>query len=159
MDETIKKLEITEDNKTDFFKCFLADKPYEETIKLFDGKATVTFRALTSGETTAVFNQLRKDQANSSLTNDPAYMMAMTTYRLGLALIDFNGEDINSHIDPDLYKPKGDDDSYVKARSLVFKGWSVFKLSGVVEAFKQFENKLVELTDNIQTENFWKAGK
>ncbi len=156
---TIEKVKVTEEDKVDFFKSFLSDTPYVTTEKLFDGKFTLKFQALNVKQSVDVFDQLRKDQVNQDINSDANYMMALTNYRLGQAIIEINGEPFHPEITFEKYTPKGAFDTYIKEKALDFQKWPVFKLSAVAEAFKAFENKVIYLTKEIQTESFWKAGE
>lgn len=156
MAEQTENTNISEEDKIEFFKCFLADKPYIETRTLFDGKFNLKFTTLTTKQTTDVYDQLRQAQLNDELTNDPNYLVTMTSYRMGLSLLEVNGQQFSTTTF-DNYKPENPKDSYVKERAKLFKDWPIFKLSAVAEEFKAFEHKVVALTDAIQKENFWKA--
>lgn len=154
-----QKLGVTEENKTDFFKCFLADKAYTEKFPLFDGKASVTFKSLSSKETKAIFDQLKKDERNLALTNDPAYALTLSNYRVGMAIVAMDDEELAPDVTLDNFKPDDQDDSYVKSRASLLDNWNVFKVGAITDAFNKFEGKLMFLTNHIQTKNFWKADK
>lgn len=158
LDVTIKEMPVTDEEKLNFFKAFLADKPYEATEELFDGGLKLKFKSLSVAESSAVFEQLRKDQQNDRVTTDAAYMMLLTNYRLIYGLVSINGEDVNPAITAD-YKPVDASDSYVRAKAAVLQTWPVFKLSAVAEAFKVFEDKLLFLTKETTKPGFWKAAK
>jgi hypothetical protein len=157
--EEAEKLGVTEENKIDFFKSFLADKPYVEKFQLFDGQATVTFKSLSSKETKAIFDQLKKDERNLALTNDPSYAMTLSNYRVGMAIISMDDEELAPDVTLDNFKPDDEDDSYVKSRASLLDNWNVFKVGAITDAFNKFESKLMFLTNHIQTRNFWKAVK
>lgn len=154
-----EKLGVTEDNKVNFFKCFLADKPYVEQVSLFDGQTTVTFKSLSSKETKAIFDQLKKDEKNIAMINDPSYSITLSNYRVGMAIIELNGDELAPDITIDNFTPDNEDDSYVKSRAALLDDWNVFKVGAVTDAFNKFEAKMLFLTNHIQTKNFWKAGK
>lgn len=158
-DEELNKLGITEDNKLEFFKAFLADKPYTETFSLFDGQSSVTFKSLSAKETKAIFNQLKKDERNLVLTNDPVYAVTLSGYRVSLAIVAMDGKELAPEVTIDNFKPDNEDDSYVKARAALMENWSVFKVGAISDAFNKFEEKQIFLTNHIQTKNFWKADK
>lgn len=157
VDITTKEVKVTESEKLDFYKAFLADKPYAGSIDLFGGKFKVVFSSLTVKQTQDIFEQIRKDQIKDEISTDANYMMTLTNYRLGQALVSINDEPFRPELGIDKYKPKDENDSYIKAKGLVFADWPVFKLSALADAFKQFEDKLVYLTREVQTENFWEA--
>jgi hypothetical protein len=154
-----QQTKITEDEKIEFFKCFLADKPYSQKESLFDNKFEVAFRSLTVEESTDVFEQLRKDQIAGRLTNDATYGLWLTNYRLALGITHINKEAFLPNITKDKYKPTGDDDSYIKAKAALFNTWNVFKLSAVADSFKVFEDKIIQLTKEISNPAFWKAAQ
>lgn len=153
------KLEITEENKVAFFKSFLKDEPYTETFPLFDGQSSVTFKSLTTKETKAIFEQLKKDERNLVLTNDPVYAITLSNYRVSLALTEFDGKPLAPTVNIHNFTPDNEEDSYVKSRASLFTDWSIFKVGAISDAFNKFEAKLIFLTNQIQTKNFWKADK
>lgn len=155
----IPKVKVTDEEKEAFFKAFLADKPFTLTEKLFDGQFSVTFKSLDVQDSTDVFEQLRRDQTAGDITTDAVYMMRLTNYRLANAISEINGESFQKEVNRKDYKPVDGNDSYLKAKAAVFKNWPVFKLSAFAEAFKTFEDKILHLTQEIQTENFWKAAE
>ena len=149
------KIEVSEEEKLEFYKSFLADKPYTGTEKLFDGQFTVQYRTLTVKQSADVFEQLRKDQMTNDITNDASYMMALTNYRLGQAVKSINGVDFLPEITAETHKMKAEDgNSYIRAKAAIFNEWPVFKLSAFAEGLKTFEDKMVHMTKEIQTPNF-----
>lgn len=150
---------LTDEEKENFFKSFLSDTPYHGTENLFDGKFIVEFKALTVKESDDVFVQLKKDQLSNYITNDASYALAMTNYRLALSISKINDEEFQPEIKAGTYKPKDQDDSYVKARAEKLRSWSVFKLSALAEAFKTFEDKIIALTRAIEDPGFWRAAE
>ena len=159
LNKEAEKLGVTDENKQEFFKCFLANKPYEETFQLFDGQTSIVLKSLTTKETNAIFNQLRKDERNLVMTNDPVYAITLSNYRIGCALKSIDSKDVYPEVNINSYTPKDDSDSYVKFRSAVLDDWNVFKVGAVSDAFNKFEAKQMFLTNHIQTKNFWKAVK
>ena len=157
--EVVPFVDVTEDDKIEFYKAFLSDTPYTATVKLFGGQFSVKFKALSIKESTDVFDQLKRDQAKSLINNDASYLMTLTNYRLAQGLIEINDEAFQPDITFEKYKPTDDYDSYVKDKANVFKAWTVFKLSAIAEAFKNFEDKILFLTKEVQTEGFWAAAK
>ncbi|WP_394999303.1 hypothetical protein [Acinetobacter sp.] len=156
---TIQPVKVTEDEKIEFYKSFLSNKAYTGTEYLFDKQFNITFKSLTVKETMAVFDQLRKDQLSNYINTDSNYMMALTNYRLGIAIVTMNDEDFQPDITKEDYKPANGDDSYIKARAEIFNDWPAFKLGALAEAFRTFEDKVVYLTKEIHTPDFWKAGQ
>lgn len=151
------KIIISDEEKTSFFKAFLKNEPYTSEESLFGGELRLKFRSLTVDETKDAFNQMRIDQDSNVLTNDANYMIQLTNYRLALSLAAINDEEFST-INKKTYKPEDENDSYVKARAASLNSWPMFKLSAFVEAYKIFEDKLLQLTREVSSENFWKAG-
>jgi hypothetical protein len=152
------KIVLTEEDKLNFFKSFLNDSPYSEEMSLFDGKYKVKFQTLTAQQTNDVFNQLRRSQMNDEITNDPSYILSLSNFKLAQGLISINGTAFCPEID-EKYKPIDSNDSYIKAKAKVLMSWPIFKLSAINEAFKLFEQRVLELTAQIQEPNFWVAAK
>jgi len=156
---SIKDINVTDVEKEQFLKAVMTNKPFTAIDSMFDGQFRVKFKSLSIEEAQDVFTQLRRDQLNQEIVTDANYMMALTNYRLGLAITEFNDEPYNEKVNKASYKPKDEHDSYVKQRASEFLQWPVFKLSALAEAFKAFEEKLLYLTKEIQTPNFWKADR
>lgn len=144
---------FTEAEKTDFFKAFLGDKPFTGTQTLFGGNVNIEFRSLTTSETMEVYGLVRTHQIDGTVNNDTNYVTEIASMRLGIAIVSIDGVPFL----PDLVKEK--DQEYITKRAEVIKGWPIFKSAGILGAFKLFEDKLIGLTAEIQTENFWKAVK
>lgn len=154
--ERVKKVNITEDDKERFLKCILTDQPYEELVSLFDDQLLVKFKAMTVQENSDVVMQVVADKANGIAGDTDAYFITLASYRLGLCIVSINDKPF-SDIKKNNYTPKDADDTYVIARSKLFLGWSTYKLSVFLDAFQKFEHKVLELTKEVQTQNFWKA--
>jgi hypothetical protein len=150
------RIDITEQDKENFLKSVLSDRSYEEAIPLFDGQLKVRFRSLTVQENTDVVNQIVADKKAGVAMDNDAYFITIATYRLGLALVSVD-EKVYSDINKDTYLTVGDNDSYIVARAKSFKSWPTYKLSLFLDAFQKFEAKIIKLTNEVQTVNFWKA--
>jgi hypothetical protein len=85
--------------------------------------------------------------------------MKLTNYRLALGISKINNLPFLPDITKEKYTPENSEDSYLKARIKVIEQWSMFKLSIIAEAHKQFENLLIFLTKEINTPGFWKAAE
>jgi len=154
-------VKVSDEDKLSFFKAFLSDQPFELTETMMEGKISLKFRSLTTDENMHIFDQLRKEQVAGLLTNDANYLTQLTCYRLALSL-----QKINDDLFSDITLENGVtpanaeiDGSYVAKRAAKVKTWPVFKLTAFAEAFKSFEDKLIYLTKEVQTENFWPADR
>jgi hypothetical protein len=153
-DEIKPTSSVTEGEKIEFYKAFLADKPFTATEKLFNDNFTIVFRSLDVKQAGDVFETLRKDQINNIVNSDAKYMMMLTNYRLGQSIVSINGEPYL----PEVNELSGsEEENYIKLKAKPFDSWPVFKLSAVADAFKAFENKIIELTKEVQTPDFWAA--
>ena len=152
----VLSLDISAEDKERFFKSVLADKPYEEIISLFDDQIKVRFRAMTVQENTDVVNQIVADRKAGIAADNDAYFITIATYRMGLCLLSIDDVPYSS-IEKDTYVPFTEADSYVLARCKPMKSWATARLAIFLDAFKKFEAKLVKLTSEVQTPNFWKA--
>ena len=159
-DEITPTSQVSEQDKTAFFKSFLSDTPFESEDSLFDGKIKIKFKSLTVEEASDVFDQLRLDQDLGAIINDSSYVMALTRYRLALSIASINGEPFVPEATKEAYTTDSFKAShYVKVKATSLEKWSVFKLSAFAEAFKNFEDKVVLLTKAITDPSFWPADK
>lgn len=148
---------ISEQDKERFFKSIISDQPYEEELSVFDGKLKLKFRVMTVQENTDIVKQIILDKENGEAGDNDAYLIRISVYRLALSLIEINGETY-SKITKDNYEELDPDaDSYIVARAKPMLSWSTPKLSSYLDAFQQFELKMVKLTSEVQNVNFWKA--
>ena len=151
-----KELVISDQDKENFFKSILADKPYEEEVTLFDGQLTLKFKAMTVQENTDVVNQITLDRRNNTASDTDAYFVTIATYRLALSLATIDGL-LYSNITREGFSSPNEGESYVLAKAKPMTQWSTPKLSICLDAFSRFESKLVKLSSEVQTRNFWKA--
>lgn len=154
--EAPKPPELTDQEKEDFFKAVLTDTPYTRTVPLFDGKMNITLRTMSVEENNDIVEQIANDRKNGIAENSDAYFITISTYRLALCLIDIDGVEF-SPIKKETFKETKTGETYVRARSLKVREWPTFKLSAFLDAFNQFEAKVVKLTNGVQQQNFWKA--
>ena len=154
----VTNVTVTNDEKERFFKCFLSDKPYTETVSLFGGKFVVVFRTMTIEENDDIFRQITIDQEKGLAANNDGYFIKITQYRLGVSIDSINGvpflEDINSKL---IEFNKIEGTSYITERAKELSSWQTFKLAGVLTAFREFEAKVLHLTNFLNDPNFWKA--
>jgi hypothetical protein len=154
--ETVKKVNISAEDKERFFKSILSDTPYEETVLLFDGQLKLKFKVMTVQENTDVVNQIVADKKNGIADDTDAYLITISTYRLALSLSSVDDR-IFSSITKENFSPSFENDSYVLARAKMMTSWTTAKLSAYLDAFQSFEAKTLKLTNEVQSKNFWKA--
>lgn len=150
---------ISSELKEKFFKAVLSDQPFTHSQSLFNDALTIEFRSPTVQEMNSVYAELKKDEVNDILTTDAAYVMKLTNYRLALGIVKINNLPFLPEFTEESYKPTDTSDSYLKARLRVIEGWPIFKLSIIAEAYKEFENLVIDLTKEINTPGFWKAAE
>lgn len=148
--------QVTEEDKENFFKSILSDSPYEETVNLFDGKLKLTFQAMSVQENSDIVGQIVLDRKNGTAAENDAYLVTIASYRLAVSLKQINGA-VYSDISKGTFKPASDKDTYILARTRPMLDWATPKLSAYLDAFKQFERKMLTLTREVQNRNFWKA--
>jgi hypothetical protein len=154
--ENFKPDMITDKDKENFMKSVLTDKPYEEKISLFDGELRLALKTMSVEENNDVVRQISLDRDKEIAENTDAYFITISTYRLALCLTSINGEPFSSISKKDFVETD-DGVSYVRARAKTIREWPTFKLSAFLAAFSGFESKVVELTNSVQSRNFWKA--
>jgi hypothetical protein len=149
-------VELTAEDKELFFKSILADKPYEETVSLFDGQLKARLRAMTVAENADVVAQIVADRKAGVAAENDAYFITIATYRLGLCLVSIEDKPYSS-VTKDNFSAILENDTYILARSRPMRSWATPKLALFLDAFKAFEAKVIKLTNEVQTPNFWKA--
>lgn len=147
---------ITDEDKEKFFKSIMSDKPYEETVPLFNGELEITFKAMTVQENSDIVNQIVADRKNGIAADNDAYLITIIAYRMAVSLVSINGEQF-SEVKKEDFKPRSDKDTYILSRTEPLSSWTTPKLSAYIDAFKLFESKLIKLSTEIQNKNFWKA--
>lgn len=153
-------IKITEEDKENFYKSFISDNPFVEDSKLFGDRLKVTFKTLSINEHSQVFQQIKLDKQNGQADLDDDYMIRISMYRLGLALLKINDEPFHPDIDDEkILLAEKKELTLVKARADLFQNWPTYKLHGVLEAFRHFENKVLKLSNEMSDPNFWKAAK
>lgn len=156
INDPIKKIKITETDKENFFKSVLSDSPYEEAISLFDGQIKARFRNMTVQENTDVVNQIVQDRENGTASETDAYFITMSAYRMSVCLLTIDDKPYST-ITKDNYSVEEDGNTYVFARTKPMLSWSTSKLAVFIDAFRAFEAKVLKLTTEVQSPNFWKA--
>lgn len=154
--ETVKNIDISEMDKERFLKSILSDTPYVEEISLFDKQLTVKFKALTVQENTDIVNQIVLDRANGVAADNDAYFITISTYRLALSLVSVEDKTF-SPITKEKFISADDKSTYVTARTKETLNWPTLKLSAYLDAFQLFEAKILKLSREVHTQNFWKA--
>ena len=150
-----KEVTVTSTEKENFLKCLISDTFYTESTTLFGDKLTVKFKSLSVAEHNSVFEQIVADQEKGLARNNDGYFTTILLYRLAASLIEVNGKQF-SDISAE-NTPTTEGKSYIVARKELLNDWNSFKLSGVIDAFNIFQDKLVVLTKNAQDPNFWTA--
>ena len=154
--DTATHVEILPSHKEAFLKSILTDAPYEETLELFDGQIKAKFRSMTVQENNDVVNQVVLDRDAGTASDNDAYFITISTYRLALSLVSIDNKPF-SEITKETYTPTDEKDSYVLAKAKPMTSWATPKLSIYLDAFRQFEGRVLKLTNEVQTPNFWKA--
>ena len=148
--DELKNPVITEADKEAFFKSVLTDKPFEDTVQLFGGKFSLTFKGLTVAQNAAVVAQIEKDKEDKIAGSNDAYFIRLSTYRMALGLSAVDGKPVDKKEDT---KEPG----YVASLAAPYLEWSSAKIAVYLDAFRAFESKLVKMTSEVQRPNFWKA--
>lgn len=150
-------VEITQGEKEKFFKCVVSDSPYTDIIELFDGQMTVEFRSMTIQENNDVIAQIVADKAAGTAADTDAYFITIAAYRLSQCLVNIDGKPVKLPSKDTFLTGVGSTDTYVAFRAKALKNWSTFKLAAFLDAFRLFEAKVLKLTGEVQSKDFWKA--
>lgn len=149
------KAKLTDQEKENFFKAFLADEPYEAEETLFNGKLVVKFKTLSVAENNTVMQQLQFDRDQDLAKNTDAYLIRVIQYRLSASMTQLDKKpfaaEINEETTPTDVKAG---QTYLISRLELMKDWPTFKVSSLVDAFNRFEKKVRALTEESFKENF-----
>ena len=152
------QIKLTDSDKETFFKCFLSEKPFEEEYNLFGGKFKVKFKTLSVAENEDVLEQIKHDNTANLAEVDNGYFVNILLYRLALSIVHINGAEFEPEVTKKSFDPNTTTlGTYVGLKADGFREWPIFKLAGVQAAFRQFEQKVVALTNEIENPSFWKA--
>lgn len=152
-------VEVTEKHKEEFFKAFLADRPYEEEFSLLAGNYRIRLKSLTMKENNDLLTQISFDRDKGRIegVND-YYFSRVAHYRLGLAIVSVGDQPFAPELSADkipLNKEKGE--SYVSRRADAFAEWSMIKMAAIQAALQEFDQRVLVLVDAVAKPDFWKA--
>lgn len=150
------KVELTAEDKENFFKAFLADRPYVEDILLFGGKVRLKLATMTLQQNTDVFRQIAHDQDKGIAKTEDTYFIKVTLYRFSQSLMELDGKVFCPEISAASHSEK-EGVTYVKVRAETLEKWPLYKLGVILEAFKEFEQKVLALSQAALSKDFWKA--
>jgi len=147
------KVDITDEDKKNFYKSFLADKRYEETIELFDGEVKLTFVSLTNDEIQDIVKYIEKLYDEKEISNMAMQESKMEICRLALSIVKINGQDCS------YTKEESSGVEYVAKAADKFEHMPSQKLVTYLDAFRRFLYKSQLLTEKVFDKDFWKAVK
>jgi len=149
--EEIKK-KLTPNEKEEFFKAFLADKPYIEEETLFDGKMKVKFSTLNMHQNNTILLQMQYDQEAGIAKNNDAYLIKIIQYRISASLLEIDGKPFAPEFTEE--KGAGKNQTYLVNKLKVMESWPIFKISSLTDVFNRFEKKVRALTEESFKEPF-----
>lgn len=155
---TETKIDITDEEKENFFKAMLADKPYTQVVPLFDNRITVKFTTLSMATNDHVLRQINSDQEKGIANNDNRYFTVIAQYRLALSIESINSIPFQPEITESTFPfNKDTGQSYVTERIKAFAAMQTPKIAGLLSGFRTFEGKVLKMTNMMEDPTFWKA--
>jgi hypothetical protein len=149
------KSKVTLQEKENFFKAFLADKPFISEEFLFDKKLQVKFSTLSIKENNTVMLQMQFDREQNIAKVDDKYLMQVMQYRLAASLVELDHKPFAQDITESTFPSnKVEGTTYLMKRLELMNTWPLFKIASLSEAFARFEKKIKELTEESFKENF-----
>ena len=149
------KSKLTDKEKENFFKSFLADKPYVAEETIFNGKIALKFASLSIKQNNTIMLQMKFDRETNLDRDMNSYIIIVVQYRIAASLLEVDHKPFCADITedscpavPEEYK------TYLTSRLAVMQEWPVYKVSSITEAFNRFEKKLRALTEESFTESF-----
>jgi hypothetical protein len=149
------KAKLTDIEKENFFKAFLADKPYIAEESFFQGKATVKFKTLTIEENNAIMVQMAFDRETGVAENTDKYLIQVIQYRIAASLLELDKKPFATGINIETFPINSEKHTtYILERLKLMKDWQTTKISSLTDAFNRFEKKVRALTEESFKENF-----
>lgn len=152
-------VEVTPKQKEEFFKSFLADKPYREEISLLNGNYRAVFKTLSMKENTAILRQIAFDREAGRIDGASDYYFSRVAhYRLSLALELVNDKPFAEGItDEKCPADVKTGESYISKRVDIIAGWNMVKLASLQSELVKFDQRVVTLMNSVANPDFWKA--
>ena len=154
-DTNIPETKITLQEKENFFKAFLADKPYIAEEFLFDKKLQIKFSTLSIKENNTLMLQMQFDREQNIAQANDKYLIQVIQYRIAASLLELDHKPFASDItEVTVPSNKTEGSTYLLKRLELMNSWPLFKAAAITEAFNRFERKVKTLTDECFKENF-----
>ena len=149
------KKSLTPEEKENFFKAFLADKPYVAEETLFEGKLQLKFSTLSIKQNNTVMLQMQFDKEKERNKWDDAYILQVIQYRLAASLLELDHKPFAKGIDENQFPTdEKEGTTFLLKRLELFKEWPCFKISAITDAFNRFERKTRALTEECFKASF-----
>ena len=150
-------IDVTEDDKLRFFKAFISDQPFTDSISLFDGKVVVEFKVQTREEIDDILRQTFLDD-KEGITGRKTYDYRLACYRMVVSIhsvtgFEWTGNKVTKKTHTD------ENSTYVAARYDLIKNWNISKVGSILESFQRFEKKVFALEKAVNNQVFWRASK
>lgn len=153
MDPVYPKKPLSQEDKLSFFKAYISDAPYTETITLFGGKYSYTFRTLQYAERVDMITQVTLDQESGKSKQNDEYFIRVQAYATALSLTAVNGTPFAPEITKDKYKTE-EKKTYIAARAEILLNWADFKIADILDKHAAFDKKVILLMEAVNGENF-----
>lgn len=149
------KAKLTETEKENFFKAWVADKPYISEEFLFNGKIPVKFSTLNIKQNNLLSLQMQFDRDKGIAKNTDAYILKIIQYRIAASLLELDRKPFGPDITAEAYPPdEKSGTTHLLKKLELMEDWGICKVSGMTEAFNRFEKKIRALTEESSKENF-----
>jgi hypothetical protein len=149
------KARLTDVEKENFFKSFLADKPYTAEETLFHGKLQLKFTTLSIKENNTVMLQMQYDRDLDVAKNTDAYLIRVIQYRIAAALLELDHKPFAPEITEAAFPNNNKEGkTYLVEKLKLMEVWPVHKVSTITDAFNKFEKTVIALTEESFKENF-----
>jgi hypothetical protein len=149
------KAKLTEVEKENFFKAFLADKPYVAEETLFNGKVQLKFSSLSVKQNNTIMLQMQYDREQNIAQNTDAYLIRVIQYRIAASLVEIDHNAFAPELtEANIPNNQKEGSTYLLKRLEIMANWPLYKVSSLTDAFNRFEKKLRALTEESFKTNF-----
>lgn len=168
-DQKQKPSDIKPEDKYEWLRAVLANKPYSKSFALFNGHLHVKFRVRSKADMELIHDQLVREANLGRLPSSPVNL-ALIAYndrlrKLGMAasMVSITGykrdlPQISSEEAKKIYASKEDDFHNVASAAdrVIFGDWNESLYSAVFKQFLIFEDMCFKLAEASNSPDFWK---
>jgi hypothetical protein len=161
--------EPTKDDKRNWLKAILSNKPFEKTYELFNGQLSVRFRSRTVQDQQLIHEQLINETANGSIPDKPPHL-ALASHGLRMRQLSLAASYVQNSSMTKPLPMVGSEEAkkmyatYINEKNnvvaaaylAIFSDWSEPLFNSVMKLMVDFDTLCFRLMDASVASDFWK---